>query len=521
MALRVLLADESTTIKKVMMLALQDFAVEVKAVHVGIDVLEVARSFNPDLIFADVLLQKRNGYEVTTDLKADPVLKSVPVVLMWSSFMDLDEAQAQRSGADKRLEKPFDVEALRKIVLDLVPNTRSQRLAHFLEYSDKVTEPMKNEVSKQAARPQAQPAPQVPMPPPVQPQVQPQQQQAAPPPPQRSQQPAAQPQAQPQQQSAQQPARANPAPSPQAPPVATQPSGPAIQLGPPQASSATIPTMQQQGSSGWSIESFDDMSQFEESAVASDRASDEPPQLSVEPPELTMEDEPEPFQRMDLVAQTNPKQSKRILDSEPAAPQLTQMDDDETWSHADLSRFKVELPPVSVAEEGLTIDMGEEEFTGRIGQSRPSTVAHDLNAPYPSTQTSASPAVEGSFAFEESLTAQSQYSSHDTYENLNPEQVTRGNMTLEIDHADQDPTDPIGLQIEDTTMKIDGGTKAQKMDPDVLEALIRAQSKEIIEEVVRRIVPDLASKIIREELERLLEDTQTATQKRRPRESRP
>src|SRR5690606_20789003 len=118
MALRVLLADESTTIKKVMQLALQDFAVEVKAVHVGIDVVEVARSFKPDVIFADILLQKKNGYEVSADLKRDEGLKSIPVVLMWSSFMDLDENLAQQSGADGRLEKPFDVENLRQQILE-------------------------------------------------------------------------------------------------------------------------------------------------------------------------------------------------------------------------------------------------------------------------------------------------------------------------------------------------------------------------------------------------------------------
>lgn len=134
MALRVLLADESTTIKKVMQLALQDFAVEVKAVQSGLDVVEVAKSFLPDIIFSDVLLQKKNGYEVCADLKKDPTLKAIPLVLMWSSFMDLDEQQAVSCGCDKRLEKPFEVETLRQIILELVPKTRTQRLAHFLNF---------------------------------------------------------------------------------------------------------------------------------------------------------------------------------------------------------------------------------------------------------------------------------------------------------------------------------------------------------------------------------------------------
>lgn len=179
MALRVLLADESVTIKKVIQLALQDFAVEVKAVPVGLDVLEVSKSFQPDLVFADILLQKRSGYEVCSDLKKDPQTAAIPVVLMWSSFMELDQRQVDASGADGRLEKPFEVEALRKLVLELVPRTRSQRLAHFLEYpatmnsqarDAKPAAPVPTAPPPVAASPNIPPRPEIPkpkMPPPL------------------------------------------------------------------------------------------------------------------------------------------------------------------------------------------------------------------------------------------------------------------------------------------------------------------------------------------------------------------
>lgn len=146
MALRVLLADESVTIKKVIQLALQDFAVEVKAVPVGLDVLEVSKSFQPDLVFADILLQKRSGYEVCADLKKEASTAAIPVVLMWSSFMELDQRQVDACGADGRLEKPFEVEALRKLVLELVPRTRSQRMAKFLEYPATMAAPLREEI---------------------------------------------------------------------------------------------------------------------------------------------------------------------------------------------------------------------------------------------------------------------------------------------------------------------------------------------------------------------------------------
>ena len=134
MALRVLLADESSTIKKVFQLALQDFAVEVRPVNIGVDVAMVAGSFKPDIVFADVLLQKKNGYDVCAELKADAHLRGIPVVLMWSGFMELDEDKFQASQANAQLEKPFDVQALRKLVTDLVPRTQNQSLSQFLTF---------------------------------------------------------------------------------------------------------------------------------------------------------------------------------------------------------------------------------------------------------------------------------------------------------------------------------------------------------------------------------------------------
>lgn len=134
MALRVLLADESSTIKKVFQLALQDFAVDVRPVNVGLDVASVARTFKPDIVFADVILQKKNGYDVSAQLKGDPELKDIPVILMWSGFMELDEDKFQASRADAKLEKPFDVAALRSLVNEWVPKTQSSRLSQFLSF---------------------------------------------------------------------------------------------------------------------------------------------------------------------------------------------------------------------------------------------------------------------------------------------------------------------------------------------------------------------------------------------------
>lgn len=145
MALRVLLADESSTIKRVMQLALQDYGVDVKSVPVGLDVLPMTKSFKPDIVFADVLLQKKSGYEVCRDLKNDPQTNQIPVVLMWSGFMEFDQVKSDEAKADRKIEKPFDADTLRQIVQALVPKTQENPVSAYLTFPkmpDFTEEPM-------------------------------------------------------------------------------------------------------------------------------------------------------------------------------------------------------------------------------------------------------------------------------------------------------------------------------------------------------------------------------------------
>jgi two-component system, cell cycle response regulator len=162
MSLRVLLADESDTIKKVFQLALQDLNAEVKSVHSGLDVLDVATSFKPSIIFADILLQKRNGYEICLEIKHSAALKDVPVVLMWSSFMELDQEQFKKCFASDQLEKPFDADHLRDIVRKHTPVIDTNPMAQFLNFPKNIVteaaphapkEPSLNFTDRKAAPP--------------------------------------------------------------------------------------------------------------------------------------------------------------------------------------------------------------------------------------------------------------------------------------------------------------------------------------------------------------------------------
>lgn len=134
MALRVLLADESSTIKKAIQMALSDLGVDVKNVTSGLDVLDVCRSFLPDIILADILLSKKNGYDVCSEIKNNNEFNKIPVVLMWSSFMQLEQNLFTQVKADAALEKPFDTDTLRKLIEKFVPKTRDFPLKGLLKH---------------------------------------------------------------------------------------------------------------------------------------------------------------------------------------------------------------------------------------------------------------------------------------------------------------------------------------------------------------------------------------------------
>lgn len=133
MGIKVLLADDSAAIKKVVQLCLQDFGLELKSTGNGKEVVELAKSFKPDIALIDVMLPHKTGYDVATEIKKDAVLQKTPIIMLWSSFMEFDEAKFKASTADAKLEKPFEANDLRELVKKLVPKTSTNPISSFVE----------------------------------------------------------------------------------------------------------------------------------------------------------------------------------------------------------------------------------------------------------------------------------------------------------------------------------------------------------------------------------------------------
>ena len=104
---KILVADDNSNIQKMVGLALKDHGIDVVAVGNGEAAVRKIADVRPDLVLADVFMPVRNGYEVCKYVKDDSSLSHIPVILLVGAFDPLDEQEAQRSGADGVLKKPF------------------------------------------------------------------------------------------------------------------------------------------------------------------------------------------------------------------------------------------------------------------------------------------------------------------------------------------------------------------------------------------------------------------------------
>ncbi len=104
---KLLLADDSITIQRVVDLTFTDEGVEVVSVSNGRDAIDTLAEFRPDVVLADVFMPQLSGYEVCEYIKQNDQLKHIPVMLLVGSFEPFDEAEARRVGADDTLTKPF------------------------------------------------------------------------------------------------------------------------------------------------------------------------------------------------------------------------------------------------------------------------------------------------------------------------------------------------------------------------------------------------------------------------------
>jgi len=109
---KLLLAEDSLTIRKVFELALSRSDIAITAVDNGEDAVRLAVEISPDLVVADLTLPGKNGFAVAAELRAMEKTEKIPVLILSGTLVPLDEARFKASGARGVLSKPFEAREL-------------------------------------------------------------------------------------------------------------------------------------------------------------------------------------------------------------------------------------------------------------------------------------------------------------------------------------------------------------------------------------------------------------------------
>jgi twitching motility two-component system response regulator PilG len=118
--IRVLVIDDSNTIRRSAEMFLRQAGFEVILAEDGFDALSKISDFQPRVIFVDIMMPRLDGYQTCALIKQNPTLKSTPVIMLSSKDGVFDRARGRLAGSDRYLTKPFTKEGLVQAVRDTI-----------------------------------------------------------------------------------------------------------------------------------------------------------------------------------------------------------------------------------------------------------------------------------------------------------------------------------------------------------------------------------------------------------------
>ncbi len=120
MAKRVLLIEDEPNIIEAISFILSRDGWTVHTHEDGETAMTKVLALPPDLIILDVMLPGRSGFDILRDLRADPVTKEIPVMMLTARGQAKDRELAQRLGANQFMTKPFSNAEVRDTVSALM-----------------------------------------------------------------------------------------------------------------------------------------------------------------------------------------------------------------------------------------------------------------------------------------------------------------------------------------------------------------------------------------------------------------
>ena len=118
--IKVLVIDDSNTIRRCAEMFLRQAGFEVILAEDGFDALAKISDHQPRVIFVDIMMPRLDGYQTCALIKQHPQLKSTPVIMLSSKDGVFDRARGRLAGSDRYLTKPFTKEGLIQAVQETI-----------------------------------------------------------------------------------------------------------------------------------------------------------------------------------------------------------------------------------------------------------------------------------------------------------------------------------------------------------------------------------------------------------------
>ena len=121
-ALKVMVVDDSMTIRHTADMFLARMGCEVITAVDGFDALAKIADQHPRIIFIDIMMPRLDGYQTCALIKNHPLFKAIPVIMLSSRDGAFDRARGRSAGCEQYLTKPFSREALLGAIKAYVPS---------------------------------------------------------------------------------------------------------------------------------------------------------------------------------------------------------------------------------------------------------------------------------------------------------------------------------------------------------------------------------------------------------------
>ena len=117
---RVLVVDDEPFILRSLTFVLRKEGFTVFEAKNGEEAMEVVKAERPGLVFLDVMMPLKNGYEVCAEIKGDPTLSDTYVIMLTAKGQESDRDKGLAIGADEYMTKPFSPSMITKRVREVL-----------------------------------------------------------------------------------------------------------------------------------------------------------------------------------------------------------------------------------------------------------------------------------------------------------------------------------------------------------------------------------------------------------------